>query len=146
MEPAGRASEPAGRASEPAWRASEPAGRALEPGERALESVGRVSEPAGRALKPAEKPLEPAKRALESAGRPGAPWKDQLGARGGDGDRRRDRQRERSVPSMWWYHRSLSPTGPLPKKYVTVGKRISSSFKGMQPEVSNFIRLGDTLS
>ena len=32
------------------------------------------------------------------------------------------------------------------KKHVTVGKRISSSFKRAQPEVSSFIRLGDTLS
>ena len=32
------------------------------------------------------------------------------------------------------------------KKYVTVGKRISSSFKRAQPEVSSFICLGDTLS
>ena len=32
------------------------------------------------------------------------------------------------------------------KKYVTVGKIISSSFKRAQPEVSSFIRLGDTLS
>ena len=31
------------------------------------------------------------------------------------------------------------------KKYVTVGKRISNSFKRAQPEVSSFIRLGDTL-
>ena len=32
------------------------------------------------------------------------------------------------------------------KKYMTVGKRISSSFKHAQPEVASFIRLGDTLS
>ena len=32
------------------------------------------------------------------------------------------------------------------KKYMTVGKRISSSFKRVQPEVASFIHLGDTLS
>ena len=55
---------------------------------------------------------------MKPAGRPGATWEGQLGARGGDGDRQREREREteRSVPGMWWYHRSSSPTGPLPKK------------------------------
>ena len=32
------------------------------------------------------------------------------------------------------------------KKYMTVGSRISSSFKRSQPEVAGFIRLGDTSS
>ena len=31
------------------------------------------------------------------------------------------------------------------KKYVAVGKKISTSFKFAQPEVSSFIHLGDTL-
>ena len=26
--------------------------------------------------------------------------------------------KNRSVPGMWWYHRSSSPTGPLPKNRV----------------------------
>ena len=79
-------------------------GWGLELARRALELVGRVS--------------EQAKRALESAGRPGALWKDQLGARGGrrQTDRQKEREKEQSVTSMWWYHRSSSPTGPLPKK------------------------------
>ena len=32
------------------------------------------------------------------------------------------------------------------KKYMTVAKRISDSFKRAQPEVASFIRLGDRLS
>ena len=103
--------EPAGRALEPAGRASEPAGRTLEPAGRALEPAGRVSEQARRAL-------EPAGRALEPAGRPGASWEGQLRGQGGDGDR----QREQSVTSMWWYHRSSSPTGPLPKSWLNGAK------------------------
>ena len=47
--------------------------------------------------------LEPAGRALEPAGRP----------QGGDGERKRENGEN---PPMWWYHRSSSPTGPLPKK------------------------------
>ena len=126
MEPAGRASEPAGRVAEPAVREPEPAvrapelaGRALEPGERALESARRVSGLAGRALMRA---LEPAERALESAGRPfEASWeaRSNLGGPAGNsrgGHREREIDTEWSVPGMWWYHRSSSPTGPLPKK------------------------------
>ena len=98
---AGRGLEPAGRISEPAVRASEPAGRALEPAGRALEPAERASEPAGRALEPAR--------------RPGASWVGQLRGQGGDGDRQTEREKEQSVTSMWWYHRSSSPTGPLSK-------------------------------
>ena len=94
----------------------EPAGRALEPAGRASEPAGRTPGPAGRSLEPAGRSLEPAGRALEPAGRPGASWEGQLRGQGGDGDRQTDRQKEQSVTSMWWYHRSSSPTGPLPKK------------------------------
>ena len=76
-------------------------GGGLEPAGRALELAGRASEQGSRAL-------EPAGRALEPAGRPGASWEGQL--RGGT------EKTEQSITSMWWYHRSLSPTGPLPKK------------------------------
>ena len=34
---------------------------------------------------------------------------------GGGTERGTERETERSVPGMWWYHRSLSPTGPQPK-------------------------------
>ena len=92
---------PAGRASEPAWRTLEPAGRVLE-------LAGRVSEQGRRALEPAGRPLEPAERALKPARRPGATWEGQLRLQGGDGEKEREQ-------SMWWYHRSSCPTGPLPK-------------------------------
>ena len=107
-------------------RAPEPAGRALDPGDRALESARRVSGPVGMALKrapePAERALEPAERALESAGRPfEASWEAQshLGGPAGNsrGDGERQTDTERSVPSMWWYHRSLSPYGAAAQKW-----------------------------
>ena len=74
---------------------------------------GRGLEPAWRALEPAGRALEPAGRALEPPGRPGASWE----AEGGT-EKKTDRQKEQSVTSMWWYHRSSSPTGPLPKREV----------------------------
>ena len=30
-----------------------------------------------------------------------------------------------SIPGMWWYHRSSSPTGPLPKKGLNPHLRFS---------------------
>ena len=95
------------------------AGGGLEPAERALEPAGRVSEPARRALEPAKRASEPTGRALEQAGRvleptgrPRASWEGQLRGRGGGTEKK---GRERGVTGMWWYHRSSSPTGPLPK-------------------------------
>ena len=66
----------------------------------------------------------PAERPLEPAGRPGATWEGQLGVLGGgaERDRETERQTEQSVPGMWWYHRSSSPTGPLPKKEMICNK------------------------
>ena len=37
---------------------------------------------------------------------------------GGPGKGGGKREKERSFPGMWWYHRSSSPTGPLPKSIM----------------------------
>ena len=54
--------------------------------------------------------------------------------------------RELKKSFQYWIVDLISFVNGKIKKYVTVGKRISSSFKRAQPEVSSFIRLGDTLS
>ena len=120
--------------SKPAVRAPESAGRALEPAEKALESARRVSELAQRALEPARRALEPTERALESAGRGSealsqsqleGPFKPAGSFLGGPAERsekggtEKKKKKERSVPGMRWYHRSSSPTGPLPPYYRT---------------------------
>ena len=131
LEPVGRALEPAGRVSEPAGRTLEPAGRALEPAGRVSEQARRALEPAGRALEPAERASEPAGRALEPAGRPGASWEGQLRGRGGtETEREKERKKEQSFTSMWWYHRSSSPMGPLPKKQK---ESIKTRLQGRRP-------------
>ena len=66
----------------------------LEPAGRALGPAGRASEPAGRAL-------EPAGRALDPAGRP---WEGGM-----------ETTNMENIP-VWWFYRSSSPMGPLPKK------------------------------
>ena len=117
LEPAGRSSEPAGMTLEPVGRALETAGRVSEQARSALEPAGRALEPAERAWEPARRALEPAGRALEPAGRPGASWEGQL--RGWWGGTQKTEE-EQSITSMWWYHRSLSPTGLLPKRRSTI--------------------------
>ena len=74
--------------------------------------AGRVLEPAGRVSEQARRAVEPARRGQEPAGRPGASWEDQLRGRGGGMEKK---EREQGVTGMWWYHRSSSPTGLLPK-------------------------------
>ena len=125
LEPAGRALEPPGRASEPAGTTLKPAGRALEPAgrvseqaRRALEPAGKALEPTKRASEPAGRALEPTGRALEPAGRPRASWEGQLRGWGEGSDGGKDRHKEPSFTSMWWYHRSSSPTRPLPKSVI----------------------------
>ena len=50
------------------------------------------------------------------------------------GGTERERETVRSIPGMLWYHRSSSPTGPLPKKIVgqfwLVGLRVKKDGPG----------------
>ena len=64
-----------------------------------------ASKPGGRLSKPAGRASEPAGRASEPAGRP---------SEGGRGDGNEEKNGENSP--VWWFYRSSSPTGPLPKK------------------------------
>ena len=92
LEPAGRCSEPAGRISEQAVTAPDPAGKALEPAGRAFEPPGWVSGPACGVLESSRKALD--HLGLGGCEGHGASWEPH-----GDGV---DRQKEWSVPDMWW--------------------------------------------
>ena len=83
----------------------------------------RAPEPLERALEPAERAGIEAQRGGGRLEGPGVSWKVRSylgGPAKRHGDRgKRKQETEWIVPVMWWYHWSLSPTGPLPKERAT---------------------------